>query len=68
MAKEPLFASPYYTRKRKQREEIISSYYQMKKDPRNSVAEWKKHMATKYGISEFTIAKYLRNRNKTSNS
>lgn len=64
MAKEPQFASPYRTRKRKQRDEIIASYYLMKKDPRNSVTEWKRQISAQYGISEYTVAMYLRNRNK----
>jgi len=64
MAKVAPYESPFRIRKAKQREEIISSYYQMKKNPKNSATEWKKQIALQYEISEYTVANYLRNRNK----
>lgn len=66
MAKSAPFESPYRIRKAKQREEIISSYQQMKKNPKNSVTEWKRQISVQYNISEYTVAMYLRNRNKTT--
>ncbi|MEI6059426.1 MAG: hypothetical protein WCR72_01905 [Bacteroidota bacterium] len=65
MAKEAPYASPYRARKREQIDAVIASYYRMKKDPRNTTAEWKRQIAAEYGVSEYTIMYYLRNRPKT---
>lgn len=64
MSKTALYESPYRIKVRKQKKEIIASYNAMKKNPQNSVTEWKKQIAAQYGISEHTINNYLRNRNK----
>lgn len=60
------YESPFRIKTRKQKEEIIASYNEMKKDPRNSTTEWKNQTAKKYGISIHTIDYYLRNRKKSN--
>lgn len=66
MAKEAPYASPYKTRKAEQKREIILSYLQMKKNPKNSATEWRRQIAAQYNISEYTVMNYLRGRNKSN--
>lgn len=56
-----LFKSPVKIAKEQTKQEIIDSYKSMKKNPKNSVAEWIRVTASKYGKSEYTIKSYIYN-------
>ena len=64
MKNAPPYESPIKAKKKKRKHDIIVSYREMKKNPKNNVSEWKRRIAIEYGISEYTVLSYLRDMNK----
>jgi len=64
MTTEKTYISPVRQRREKMKKEIIESYEAIKKNKNNSVTEWRRQIASEYGISESTVSNYLRNRDK----
>ena len=64
MTTEKTYISPVRQRREKMIKEIIESYEAIKKNKNNSVTEWRRQIASEYGISESTVSNYLKNKDK----